>query len=159
MPVKGTKLSLMARIQGKYTVNTTTGCWIWARSLSTQGKYPTVAGEVNGKRPVYAYRATYEDKFGPIPTTPCPDGSHRWELHHKCAGVGSTQGGTNRCVNPDHIMLVTSKEHRAIHKAMRAELKAAKATKKTPKKSKAPKKSDVVTFPEQQIPTTLPIAA
>ena len=127
----------MDRIARKYTVNETTGCWTWARSLSTQGKYPTIASEENGKTPVYAYRATYEDKFGLVPTTPCPDGSRRWELHHKCAGIGSTVGGTNRCVNPDHIMLVTSREHAALHKQMRAELKTAK-------------KSKVIAFPKKK---------
>lgn len=131
----------MQRIAGKYTVNAITGCWIWARSLSSQGKYPTIASEENGRVPVYVYRATYENKFGPIPTDPCPDGSRRWELHHQCAGVGSTAGGTNRCINPDHIALVTSKEHIAIHKAMRDELKAAK-------------KSKVIAFP-----ISLPVAA
>lgn len=128
----------MDRIKGKFTINIATGCWIWARSLSTQGKYPTIASQENGKVPVYAYRATYEDKFGPVPTTPCPDGSHQWQLHHKCAGVGSTVGGTNRCINPDHIQLVTAKEHREIHGQMRAELKAAKTSKVVPFPAKTP---------------------
>ena len=39
-----------------------------------------------------------------------PDGSHRWELHHICLN--------RSCVNPDHIQLVTHREHARISDAI-----------------------------------------
>lgn len=119
MPVKAIKKSLAARITGKYTINIVTGCWQWHRSKSSQGKYPTIASEANGRFPVYAYRATWEALNGPMPSGKPSDGSHRYELHHTCLN--------NKCVNPAHVQLVTAREHRLIHKLLRAAIKLAKA--------------------------------
>lgn len=121
MPVKGNSAPAIERTQGKFTINIITLCWEWVRSRSSQGKYPTV-GVQGSHRPEYAYRVAWESVNGPVPdaaVTPCPDGSDRWELHHACF--------TRACVNPDHIQLLTRREHCAVHNQHRAEIRAAKA--------------------------------
>ena len=110
MPRKGTSTPAIDRMEGKYVIDIATGCWTWTASRSSQGKYPTIGGE-SSTVPQYAYRVSWESVNGPVPTTPCPDGSHRWELHHTCS---------NRlCVNPQHIELVTHREHTREHVEMR----------------------------------------
>ena len=118
MPVKGSAVSAASRLEGKYTINPTTGCWDWNRSRSSQGRYPTIARARSGK-PEYAYRVAWAGGNGPIPLKPCPDGSWRWELHHRCFNKD--------CVNPSHIKLVTQKLHVAIHNGRRAAERLAKA--------------------------------
>ena len=115
MPIKGNKTPLADRLRGKYTIDEITGCWNWNASLSSQGKYPTVASEEDGRTPLYVHHATWTTVNGPVPTTPCPDGSHRWELHHSCTN--------NKCINPSHIDLVTHREHVEAHKHERRERK------------------------------------
>jgi hypothetical protein len=73
----------------------------------------------DSRRPDYAHRVAWESVHGPVPTTPCPDGSHRWELHHTCLN--------RSCVNPAHIQLVTHREHTDIHNGIRAAIRFAKA--------------------------------
>lgn len=118
MPVKGNSSSAHARMQGKFTINITTRCHEWQGSHSSQGRYPTISLE-GSKRPQYTHRVAWESVNGPVPTSPCPDGSHRWELHHAC--------GNRSCVNPDHIRLVTHREHTQIHKDRRAAARLAEA--------------------------------
>ena len=118
MPKKGSSTSAYVRIQGKFTVNIVTGCYDWRRSLSSQGRYPTI-GIQGQRRPDYAYRVAWAAVNGPIPTTPPPDGSSRWEIHHRCMN--------NRCVNPDHLELLTRREHTARHNKVRADIRLAKA--------------------------------
>jgi len=118
MPRKGTSTPAIDRMQGKYVIDIVTGCWEWVRSHSTQGRYPTI-GMPGSHRPEYAYRVAWESVNGPVPTTPCPDGSHRWELHHSCQN--------RSCVNPQHIELVTHREHVREHNAIRATIRLAKA--------------------------------
>ena|ERR1035438_6093540 len=71
------------------------------------------------RRPEYAHKVAWESVNGPVPTTPCPDGSRRWELHHSCMN--------RSCVNPDHIRLVTHREHVELHNELRAAIRLAKA--------------------------------
>jgi len=118
MPVKGSSSSALERMQGKFVINIVTRCWEWQRSHSSQGRYPTISVE-GCRRPDYAHRVAWESVHGPVPTTPCPDGSHRWELHHTCLN--------RSCVNPDHIQLVTHREHTDIHNGIRAAIRFAKA--------------------------------
>jgi hypothetical protein len=116
----------MDRIAGKYTINPVTQCWTWARGCSSQGRYPSISTEASGRVPVLVHKAMWVSVNGPVPAGPCPDGSDRYELHHSCAPVNSTNDGLNRCVNPAHIQCLTRKEHAAEHKEMRLALKAAK---------------------------------
>lgn len=118
MPVKGNSTPAIDRMAGKYTINIQTGCFEWQRSLSSQGRYPTIGME-GKRRPEYAYKVAWESVNGPVPVTPCPDGSWRWELHHRCFN--------RQCVNPDHIQLVTHNQHVALHNIRRAAIKKAKA--------------------------------
>jgi hypothetical protein len=118
MPKKGTAVSAASRLEGKYTISIVTGCYEWNGSLSSQGGYPTIALP-GGRKPEYAYRVAWAEANGPIPITPPPDGSYRWEIHHVCFD--------RRCVNPEHLQLVTQKQHVAIHNARRAAMKLAKA--------------------------------
>jgi hypothetical protein len=118
MSIKGSVTSAASRLHNKYTVNPVTNCWEWHGSFSGQGHYPTIS-LAGGLKPEYAHRIAWAEVNGPIPLTPCPDGSWRWELHHRCFN--------NNCVNPSHIKLVTQKKHAAIHAASRAATKLAKA--------------------------------
>ncbi|MDE1161911.1 MAG: HNH endonuclease signature motif containing protein [Acidobacteriaceae bacterium] len=96
------------RLDGKYTIDHQTGCYNWTGSLSSQAGYPTIG---DGQKVLYAHRVAWESINGPMPTTPCPDGSFRWELHHVCQN--------KRCINQTHIQLVTQREHAVLHKAIR----------------------------------------
>jgi len=98
------------RFHGKYTVNPATKCHEWTGSISSQAGYPTIG--IGRSKPEYAYRVAWTAANGPMPTTPPPDGSWRWELHHDCEN--------KRCVNADHVVLLTNKQHAARHKALRA---------------------------------------
>jgi hypothetical protein len=110
MRSKGTSASAASRMNGKYTINPVTNCWEWNRSRSGQGRYPSIS--LAGRRGTeYAYRVAWAEVNGPIPIEPPPDGSWRWELHHRCFN--------RRCVNPNHIQLVTHKQHVEIHRARR----------------------------------------
>ena len=117
MPAKGNFTPAISRMEGKFIVNPITGCWEWQRSRSSQGRYPTIG--IGPGRPEYAYKVAWVDANGPLPASPCPDGSHRWELHHACRN--------RACVNPDHIELLTSKQHVAEHNAIRAAVRLAHA--------------------------------
>lgn len=97
--------SIDSRIVGKFTHNPTTGCWDWTGSLSTQYHYPTISGP--DRSVVYVHR----HMAGPGPDTLPPDGSNRWEVHHRCLN--------NKCINPEHLEWVTRRQHCAIHSALR----------------------------------------
>lgn len=67
------------------------GCWIWTGSVEGKGYgHPTIAGK---KHP--AHRLAYELLVGPV-----PEGLH---LDHLCR--------VRRCVNPEHLEPVTSREN------------------------------------------------
>lgn len=120
------KTPLCDRFVGKYVIDIQTGCHVWTASTSSQHKYPTIASEENGKRPVYAYRASWESANGPLPTTPPPDGSYRWEFHHVCQN--------KRCVNAAHVRLVSQRQHAAIH----ADLRRRRSQDQRPRRPVAP---------------------
>lgn len=76
-----------------YTVDPTTGCWLWDHHTSDKG-YGQLRERSSG-RTIKAHRYFYELHRGPI-----PDGLH---LDHLCRNP--------RCVNPDHLEPVTNGEN------------------------------------------------
>lgn len=97
--VRGKPLRYIAGHQGtkdptrpeNYVVNKDTGCWEWAKSV-TSGGYGSVC--VNAKTSL-AHRVFYERLVGPI-----PEGC---EIDHLCRN--------RRCVNPDHLEAVPRSEN------------------------------------------------
>lgn len=77
-----------------YIINSKTGCWDWQGSCSWTG-YARI--KRNG-RLIWAHRHYYEEKYGPLP--PHEDG---WELDHLCRN--------KKCVNPDHLEVVSIAEN------------------------------------------------
>ena len=95
------------RIATKYEV-TESGCWMWTASVQRPG-YGQI-GVWNGERcvPRLAHRVMYELKVGPIPGG--------MEIDHLCHTRDlSCRAGVNcphrRCVNPDHLEVVTKQEN------------------------------------------------
>jgi|SRR5579862_4778963 len=78
------------------------GCINWKGGQHSQGKYGVFQDKDNGKVKS-AHVVAWELANGPVPTTKPPDGSRRWEVHHKCHN--------HICVNEDHLQLVTQKEN------------------------------------------------
>jgi hypothetical protein len=97
--------SIDSRIVGKFTINPVSGCHDWTGSLSTQYHYPTIY--CPDRAVIYVHR----HMAGPAPEVPPPDGSNRWEVHHKCRNT--------KCINAEHLEWVTRRQHCAIHKALR----------------------------------------
>jgi hypothetical protein len=126
MPRKaGTEsLTLIERIQARTVHDPVTGCDIWQGGTSAQGNYPTV---LDGDRVVYCHRAIYEHARGPIPETPPVDGSHRYEIHHNHFNCGAH--ADKRCLNVNHMLLLSSRAHAKLHAEQRAQARAAKAGK------------------------------
>ena len=112
MPTLGSALPPLYRLTGKYTIDLASNCWNWTASRSSQGRYPTIS---DGQSTVCAYRVAWESVNGSMPGYASPDGSDRWELHHVCEN--------KQCVNPDHVQLVTRRQHSAIHKTLRSAAK------------------------------------
>lgn len=110
---KPVKKSVDQQLEDKIIVNPTTACHIWTGARSGKDRYPILASQDDAKKPVYVHRLLWERKHGSIPQGRCEDGSHRMEIHHAC------QSG-NQCTNVEHMVLLTSKQHAAIHRAMRA---------------------------------------
>lgn len=75
-------------------------CWLWAGQISKDG-YGVLT--LDGRKDVYAHRATYLAAFGPV-----PDGL---VLDHTCHDPTTCVGGRNcihrRCVRPEHLEAVT----------------------------------------------------
>lgn len=82
------------RATPRYAVDPDSGCW------NTLGaKTPLGYGKIMEKRRTYLlHRWMYERAFGPIPAGK--------QLHHLCRN--------RACCNPDHLRVLTRKEHRAI---------------------------------------------
>ncbi len=80
----------------KVMVDDETGCWNWLGATTAAG-YGTTAARRGSKNSTTAHRAFWSAYVGPIPTNEV--------LHHKCAN--------RRCVNVDHLQLMTSRENAA----------------------------------------------
>lgn len=92
------------RFAERYTINPITGCWNWMGSINSKGyAYLWVPDEPGKKSPnrgrtLQAYKLGWIWKNGPI--------LRGMDLHHKCDNP--------RCVNPDHLELLTRAEHQRI---------------------------------------------
>jgi hypothetical protein len=75
-------------------------CWRWKNGLNRPDGYPQIRLR---DKAYLVHVLSWEFEHGPIP--------EGFELHHKCL--------TKACVNPKHLRLVTPKQHRAIHRALR----------------------------------------
>lgn len=84
------------------------GCWLWLGAVDRVG-YPQF--RFRG-RLWKAHRLSFLWNKGPV-----PDG---YEVHHRCY--------SKRCVNPDHLQVVTSEEHHQIEAEYRRRRKAAGTT-------------------------------
>lgn len=78
-------------IQGKYKINTETGCWEWLGLLHTTGYVRFRVGD----KKIYGHRYSYELKYGKIPEDLI--------CCHTCDNP--------ICINPDHIFLGTKKDN------------------------------------------------
>lgn len=72
------------------------GCWLWTSTLDAHGY------------PVFGSRMAHRVSFEFFHKCAIPKGFH---IHHECA--------TPRCVKPEHLRLVTPKEHSQRHKTWR----------------------------------------
>lgn len=82
-------------------VNVTLACWLWLGGKTTAGygQWRDDSGQA-----VYAHRWVLNLTGSGLP----PDNMH---AHHECLNTS--------CVNPDHLLVLTPKEHRQRHREMR----------------------------------------
>ena len=73
------------------------GCWDWVGQIDKRG-YGRARRNPSDRVSLWAHRVMYERERDPIPV------GH--DCHHVC--------GNKACVNPDHIAIVTRKEHAAL---------------------------------------------
>lgn len=76
----------------------TNGCRIWQGNCTPRG-YPLVGKGGHGNGNMYAHRAAWIEKRGPIPKG--------MQIHHTCENP--------RCINVRHMELTTQAEHRRKH--------------------------------------------
>lgn len=76
-----------------------TACWVWLRTARASGHGNRTIRTPTGPRTLSAYRYEWEKVHGLVP--------QGLQLHHLCENP--------RCVNPEHLALVTHTEHRRIH--------------------------------------------
>jgi len=79
-----------------------TPCLIWGGAVNSKG-YPTKGDGAGGS--ILAHRAAYEAVHGPLPV-----GMH---LHHLC--------GQPRCLNVDHLIALSQRDHNRLHAWLRRE--------------------------------------
>jgi len=79
------------------------GCWDWVGCKKDGYGWRTTFG-TRDRRQVRAHRWFYEEKYGDIPNDK--------ECHHVCAN--------RACVNPDHLEILTHREHFDRDPAMQA---------------------------------------
>lgn len=85
---------LIDRFHDKYFVHPTTGCWLWTGFTSHAG-YGLIKGPPPDLRILKAHRVSYEAFNGPI--------TEGLVVDHVC--------NTKRCVNPEHLQLLTPREN------------------------------------------------
>jgi len=73
-----------------------TGCWIWTASKTPQG--------YGAFRNTQAHRYAYAAFYGGLP-------DEKVNIHHEC--------NSTSCVNPAHLVALTTKEHAQHHAALR----------------------------------------
>lgn len=100
-PLTETMAETIARNSSKADIN---GCINWTGGTHSQGGYSVVLDRTVGKVKS-GHVVAWELVNGPVPSGKAPDGS-RWELHHTCKN--------KICVNPDHLELVSSREHHSL---------------------------------------------
>jgi hypothetical protein len=83
------------RIEDCYTIDPEKGCHLWAGRLSDAG----YARARIGGRTWLIYKYVWEQQNGPTP--------EGYDLHHRCE--------IKRCINPDHIELLTRAAHAQQH--------------------------------------------
>jgi len=81
----------------KYVRILSIGCWDWIGAIGTGG-YGYYRPGYN--RSMVAHKYVYQWLVKPVPSG--------YQLHHICE--------RRHCVNPDHLQLLTLKEHRALHR-------------------------------------------
>lgn len=92
---KNDKKTIKERLSERYSINAITGCWLWMAGLNGDGYGYIWTGPNRKADTRAAHRVSWELKFGPIPKG--------MDLHHRCEHP--------RCVNPDHLELLTRKAH------------------------------------------------
>lgn len=92
---------IVKKLQPKFTINESTGCWLWTGQLYNNG-YALLFSRVFGY--ILVHRLLYEKKFN---VTIDKD---KYDLHHKCE--------IKRCINPDHIEPLTKMQHQSLHKRL-----------------------------------------
>jgi hypothetical protein len=80
-----------------------TECILWTGYIQANGYGKRY---FNGQATT-AHAAAYIEAYGPLPDEPPPDGSARWEIHHRCE--------TRACVNLEHLEVITAGEHQRRH--------------------------------------------
>lgn len=83
---------LRNRDEPDYVVDPESGCWLWSKGI-TLGGYGTI--RTYDKPRIAAHRWYWQERHGPIP--------EGLQIDHLCRN--------RRCVNPDHMELVTSAEN------------------------------------------------
>lgn len=102
-------------LEGKvaqYVERQPSGCWLWRGSRGHNAGQLTLGPARGGPKNLLAHRLVYELDRGPIPAGK--------NLRRQCP-----QG---MCCNPDHHVLVTRAEERALAAALRAAVRAAGAS-------------------------------
>jgi hypothetical protein len=90
-------------------------CWPWRGRIDPQTGYGDRISIGGGERE-FPHRIAYRALVGPIPNLPPDDPDFRLEIDHLCHSTHPTcRDGTRchhrRCVNPDHMEIVTHGEN------------------------------------------------